>query len=171
MTWLWGVLDMDLRVEYARAHSPVDFYTLLARWVISRTTSVLYFGLRPLDIVLRLLGPLLERLVFFGHLFLLILTGLWWPIWAMLVYGSRLWLERPWSRPILLFPGVLVSVFAFIFIMLVPDHLKTIQYTTLSREWPLTWMLWNPPEEYVENSEFFEGDEYIGDGTDPYALQ
>ena len=168
MTWLWQVLDLDLRVDYARANSPNDFYTLLARLVVSRVTSVLGLVLWPLDMVLRMFGRILTIFVI-GLLLLLILTGIWWPVWASLIYTSRLWITAPWSRPILLVPGMLLAIFAYLFLILVPDHQKHPKYFALPREWPLTWHLWNPPEAYMENSEYFEGDYYVGDGSDPYG--
>ena len=161
---------MDLRVDYARAHSPTDGYTLFARWLVLSVTSVLAVVLGPVDFVLRQLGRVLVRFIFFGHLTLLILTAIWWPLWAMLVYGSRLWLTRTWTRPVLVVPGALLAILAYTYLMLIPDPLKQPKYVGIPREWPLTWYLWQPPMEYIENSEFFEGDEYVGDRSDPYAV-
>ena len=168
LTWLWQVLDLDLRVEHARANGPDDLYTLLARWIVTRVTLVFGIVLWPLDAVLRILGRILTVFVI-GLLLLLILTGIWWPVWASLVYSSRIWLSTPWSRPFLLVPGILLALFAYLFLMFVPDHQKHRKYLTLPSEWPLTWHLWKPPKAYIENSEYFQDDYYIGDGSDPYG--
>ena len=151
MTWLWDISDMDQRVEWVRRHSPDDFPTMLARYVIGKVTFVMAYLLWPFDYVLRLIGRGLARLVL-GLLLLLILTGIWYPIWLTLVQTSRLWLHAAWSRPILLVPGMVVAILAHSYIMLIPDPLKDPRYVNLIREWPLSWQIWKPPTAYFEET-------------------
>ena len=151
MTWLWDIADMDERVEWVRRHSPNDVSTMIARFVINRVTLVVAYVLWPVDYVLRLIGNGLARLVL-GLLLLLILTGIWFPIWLTLSMTSRLWLRAAWTRPILLLPGIVVAIFAHIYIMLIPDHQQDPKYVNLIREWPLTSQIWKPPDAYFEET-------------------
>jgi hypothetical protein len=149
MTWLWKVEDMARRVSFARVHSPTDFFTLLARLLVGTITSVLALVLWPLDRIARIFGHFLLFVVL-GLFVLLILTAIWFPVWGLLVGTSWLWLRSQWYRPFLLIPGIIIAVVAQIFIMLVPDPHKDSKYTTLAREWPLSWNIWNPPSEYFD---------------------
>ncbi|MDP7579756.1 MAG: hypothetical protein QGF12_09535 [SAR202 cluster bacterium] len=151
MTWLWKISDMDQRVEWAQQHSPTDVSTWIARQVINYVTLIISYILWPLDYVLRLIGHGLGRLAL-GLLFLLILTAIWFPIWLTLVMTSRLWLRAAWTRPILLIPGIVVTIFAHIYIMLVPDPQKGTQYVNLVRMWPLSYQIWQPPDSYFEDT-------------------
>ena len=151
MTWLWNVEDIHLRVAFARTISPTDFFTLLALLIVRRVTAVVGLLLKPVDTVLRLFGRVMLTFVFW-LLVLLIITAIWWPIWAMLVGSSWLWLKYPGARPFLLLPGISLALFAQVFIILVPDPQKAATYTTLSKEWPLSWHLWRPTEAYFQEN-------------------
>ena len=142
---------MDQRVEWVQKHSPNDVSTVTARYVINYVTLVIGYILWPLDYVLRVIGHGLSRLAL-GLMFLLILTGIWFPIWLTLVMTSRLWLRAAWTRPILLIPGIIVAIFAHIYIMLIPDPQKGTQYINLIRVWPLSSQIWKPPDAYFEDT-------------------
>ena len=149
MTWLWEIEDLHIRVNFVRTHGPTDFFTLVSRYVVSRVTFVLSLLLMPADLVLRFIGRGLVALVL-GLLLLLVLTGIWFPIWGLLVGTSWIWLKYSWPRPFLILPGILLAILAHIFIMLVPDPHKNSEYWTIAREWPLSWPLWKPPSLYYE---------------------
>ena len=151
LTWLWDISDMDQRVEWVRRHSPDDLATMIARYMITRITLVLAYALWPVDYVLRFVGKALVKLVL-GLLLLLILTGIWFPIWLTLVGTSWLWLRSATYRPLILVPGMFVAIIAHIYIMLVPDPHKDPKYVNLIREWPLSWYIWKPPEAYFEET-------------------
>ena len=150
MTWLWEVDDFDLRLRFARLNSPVDFLTQLVRLVVTSVTRFLALVLSPVDAVLRVAGKILDRLVL-GMLVLLVFTGIWFFLmWLPLMGMCRLWLGYPWARPILALPGALLAIAAHIYLMLVPDPKKDRNYPTLVGEWPLSWVLYNPPDAYYE---------------------
>ena len=149
MTWRWDVDDIDFRATFARVNSPTDFFTVLARLVVSRVTLVLAFVLWPLDSVLRLVGKGLVSVVL-GMIVLMVLDLSWLPVWGTLVGTSWLWLNYPWLRPILILPGMFLAILAHIYIMLAPDPHKNAKYPRLAGEWPLSWMLWRPPKAYFE---------------------
>ena len=149
MTWLWEIEDLGLRVDFVRTNSPTDFFTLVSRYIVSRATSTLALLLMPVDSVMRFVGRGLVALAL-GLLVLLILTGVWFPIWGLLVGTSWAWLKYPWLRPCLFVPGILLAIGAHVFIMLVPDPHKNSEYWTIAREWPLSWRLWKPSSLYYE---------------------
>ena len=149
MSWLWEVDDLDLRVSFARANGPVDFFTLVVRLVVSRVTAVLTLALSPADKVLRLVGKGLTAVVL-GMMLLLIIHGLWFLFWGPLMASSWLWLRYNWVRPLLLLPGIPLAIMSHIFLMLVPDHQKNSKYTLMAREWPLSWRLYRPSQAYFE---------------------
>ena len=149
MTWLWDTPDMYDRVAFARSISPTDLSTLIARWVVGWTTKILAFALYPLDYVARYIGR--AFLVFvIGFMILIVLTIVWFPIWAALIGSSWLWLRYYWARPFLLLPGIALAILAHIYLMLVPDPQKQQHYFNMPGQWPLTWHLWRPPSEYYE---------------------
>ena len=149
MSWLWGVDDFDLRVAFARANGPADFFTLLTRLLLPPVTIGLTLALLPVDKVMRLVGRVLTALIL-GLFVLIAIHGLWMIIWVPLMGTSWVWLRYPLARPFLFLPGVLVAIAGVIFLMLVPDHQKNAKYTLMTREWPLSWRLWRPSEAYFE---------------------
>ena len=151
MTWLWEAEDLDLRVAYIRAHGPSDFVTLLARYVASRVNWALALILTPVDKIVQVLGHVMFIFAVIPLMLLLLLTIVWFPVWGALVGTSWLWLRYSWARPILIIPGILVSFVATIFVMLVPDPQKKPEYVILMQEWPLSWEVFRPSEEYYES--------------------
>ena len=147
MTWLWTVADIDFRVSFARAHGPSDFFTLVARLVVSKVSLVLELALSPVDRVGRVVGRGLVIFVI-GLFILLGLTAIWFLIWLLLMGSSWLWLKSFWYRPLIILPGMALAVVAFVFLMLVPDPQKNAKYLSLAREWPLSLHLWKPPNDY-----------------------
>ena len=118
---MWGFDDMDLRVAFVRGESPRDFATLLARWIVFRITYLLAILLYPVDYVVRLIGRItpVEFLFFF--------TLFWLPMWALLTGTSWLWMRSTQARPLLIVPGMIVAVFSFVYLMMVPDPKKGLQ--------------------------------------------
>ena len=157
MTWLWKVPDLRTRVAYARRNAPGDIFTQFARFIVFYTSAFFIFVLKPIDYVGRSIfkaafhiGTVVGFFLVFPLLFFLILSALWVPFWGLLVGSSWLWLNQAWTRPILLLPGVALSVVLTVILMLVPDPEKHPKYVTIAQEWPLTWNLWYPPLVYFE---------------------
>ena len=151
MTWLWDIDDMYNRVKFARSQSPTDLATIIAHWIVTSVTWILSYLLYPFDYVGRLIGVLLVAVVL-GFMLLLILTIIWFPLWLLLVDTSWIWLRYPWSRPLLLLPGIVVAISAHIYIMLVPDPHKQRHYVNMTNQWPLTWYIWHPPAIYFNQN-------------------
>ncbi len=152
MTWLWTADDLDLRIGFARATGPSDFFTVLARYLVSRVNWALALILTPVDKVAQIVGNIMFAVfAAIPLIFLLLLTIIWFPVWGLLVGTSWLWLRYIWTRPFLILPGFLVSMVATTYVMVVPDPQKRPEYLTLIQEWPLSWQVWNPPEEYYES--------------------
>ncbi len=156
MTWRWSVHDLDERIAFARTHSPTDTFTLLARFVVRRITAVLALALIPFDVAARGIGFMMVRLLWL-FMVLAVLDGIWFIVWGLLMGSSWVWLNVPWARPLVLLPGMLVAVIALVFIMLAPDPHKVPKYTSVAREWPLSWQLWRPPEAYFEGGHHLPG--------------
>ena len=157
MTWLWKVPDLRTRVAFARKNAPGDIFTQIARFIVYYAAAFFIFILRPVDYLGRSIfkvafhvGTVVGFFLVFPLLFFLILSALWIPFWGLLVGSSWLWLNQAWTRPILLLPGVALSMVLTVILMLVPDPEKHPKYVTIAQEWPLTWNLWYPPLVYFE---------------------
>ena len=160
MTWLWGVPDLRLRIRYARDHGPTDFFTLLARYIVFRVNKFIALVLRPVDLVAQLFGKIMLVFVL-GLMLLLALTMLWFPFWCMMVGSSYAWLKYPWSRPILILPGMLLTFVLTAFLMLVPDPKKHPRYVAQAQEWPLTYRIWKPEPAYYRKHDLDDPDSEI----------
>lgn len=165
MTWLWKVPDLRTRLEFARTNAPSDTLTQAACRIVYHTVRFIALILFPIDYAARSLGKLFDNLgrflgIFYvGSLLLyLLLSILWLPFWGMLVGSSWLWLNHAWTRPILLLPGAVLSMAMTIFLMFVPDPQKQSGYVSFTREWPLTWTLWNPPPSYFQKYDILDPD-------------
>ena len=165
VTWLWKVPDMRTRVEFARRNAPGDIFTQIARFIVYYVSALLIFVLKPVDYVGRKLfslafhvGTVVGFFYVFGLLFFMLLSAVWIPFWALLVGSSWLWLRQPWTRPILLLPGMALSLALTVVLMLVPDPEKHPKYVTITQEWPLTWNLWYPPLVYFEEHNIWNPD-------------
>ena len=148
----WLAEDMEFRVAFARTMVPTDFFTLTALWIVRKLTALLAIVLVPFDVIARLIGAGLVRVVI-GLFVLMAFDAVWSLIWGLLVGTSWLWLRSPWYRPALFLPGMALAVVALVFIKLAPDPHKQPSYTSLVREWPLTWHIWRPPDAYFESRE------------------
>jgi hypothetical protein len=128
----------------ARANAPKDFLTKLAIVLTKVLISPTLF-LTPIQIFTTSIGGCLIGLTFGAIAF--VLSIIWWPFMILLLGSSWIWLRSWYSRPILLFPGVLIALISHIYIMLAPDPEKDAKYTKLSMadEWPLSWYLLRPP--------------------------
>lgn len=75
--------------------------------------------------------------------------------WRAILGASWLWLRAWYLRPLLLVPGVVISLLAHLYVMLAPEPERDAKYSKLSisDEWPLTWYLLRPPAEYYERAE------------------
>ena len=157
MTWRWGVEDIDERVNFARSISPSDFFTMFARLIVSRATFILAFILIPFDILGRFIGKGLVAVVL-GFFVLMFLDIVWLIVWGLLVGTSWIWLRYPWARPFLVLPGMTLAVSAHIFVMIAPDPHKNDKYPRIAGEWPLTWLVWSPPDAYFRPNSSIESD-------------
>lgn len=165
MTWLWKVPDLRTRLEFARANAPSDTFTQAACLIVYHTVRFLALVLFPIDYAARSLGKTFDKLGrFFGLFYVgslllyLLLSILWLPFWGMLVGSSWVWLNYAWARPILLLPGAVLSMAMTVFLMFVPDPQKQSGYVSFTREWPLTWTLWNPPQSYFQEYNILDPD-------------
>lgn len=165
MTWLWKVPDLRTRVDYARRNAPGDIFTQIARLVVYYASALIIFVLKPVDYLGRSIftiafhfGTVIGFFYVFGLLFFLVLSALWIPFWGLLVGSSWLWLKQAWTRPILLLPGMALSLALTVILMLVPDPEKHPKYVTIAQEWPLTWNLWYPPPVYFEEHNIWDPD-------------
>ena len=156
---------MRTRVAFARRNAPGDVLTQFARFLVYYVSSLLIFVLRPVDYAGRTLfkiafhvGTVVGFFLVFPLLFFMILSALWIPFWGLLVGSSWLWLKYAWTRPILLLPGMALSIVLTFILMLVPDPEKHPKYVTITQEWPLTWNLWYPPLVYFEEHNIWDPD-------------
>ena len=152
-------------MAFARRNAPSDIFTQLARFVVYYTSTLLIFVLRPVDYLGRKffdvffqIGRVVGFFFVFGLLFFMILSALWIPFWGLLAGSSWLWLKQGWTRPILLLPGMALSLALTVILMLVPDPDKQPKYVTIAQEWPLTWNLWYPPRAYFEEHNIWDSD-------------
>jgi len=158
-TYNWrAISDIAYRAELAHVHAPKDVLTKIAVVSVKVATTALTI-LLPLQIVTTGLGGCLIALTFGIAFFVLDL--IWWPFLVLLLGTSWLWLHAWYLRPILLVPGVLISILGHLYVMLTPDPERDAKYAKLSitNEWPLSWYLMKPPPEYYEwaESEALEG--------------
>tara|TARA_B100000749_G_C18370821_1_gene441639 strand:+ start:646 stop:1116 length:471 start_codon:yes stop_codon:yes gene_type:complete len=149
VSWLWDIDDFDTRIAFAREFGPSDFLTLMVRVVISRSTNMLTVILGPVNQLMKILGHGLIAVVL-GMLVLIVIHGLWFIVWLWLIGSSWLWLNHPWSRPILVIPGILFAISGHVFLILVPDPHKNPKYNLIAQDWPLSVRLWHPTEAYFE---------------------
>ena len=154
---------MRTRVDFARRNAPGDIFTQLARFIVYYVAAFIIFVLRPVDYVGRSIfklffhiGTVVGFFLVFPLLFFFLLSALWLPFWGLLVGTSWLWLRQAWTRPILLLPGVALSMALTVIIMVVPDPEKHPKYVTIMQEWPLTWNLWYPPPVYFEEHNIWD---------------
>ena len=152
------IADMQYRISLAQAHAPKDFLTKTALLSVKVTTSALII-LTPVQLVTTGLGGCIIAITF--GLFTFLLTLIWLPFFALLVGTSWLWLHAWYSRPILLIPGILLAFIANLYVMLAPEPEKDAKYAKLSiaGEWPLSWYLIKPPQEYHKEPIEFESEE------------
>jgi hypothetical protein len=131
----------------AKEYGPKDILTLTA-WVLAKSLALLSTLLLPVEMVTTAIGGCLLALTF--GLLAILLTMIWLPLYALLLGTSWLWLKAWYLRPLLILPGVLVSFVADVFVMLAPEPEKGVKWAklALAHEWPLSWLLLRPPEEY-----------------------
>ena len=55
-------------------------------------------------------------------------------------------------RPILVIPGLVLALAAYIFVSLAPDPQKNSEYHILIKSWPMSWRVWSPKEEYFKGA-------------------
>ena len=147
MTYRWSVDDMVARIEFVRDHSPQDLFTMIARYVVSIITSVLAVVLHPITVIIKFISRILRIFVLTLVLFM-ILDVVWLLMWGLLMGSSRLWIMYHWLRPIFILPGILIAIFAHLYIVVAPDPEKNPEYWKVVREWPLSWHIWKPTDAY-----------------------
>lgn len=146
--WDWrAISDIELRVRMAKEHGPHDILTNIA-WALAKVLAAFTLVLFPIQIVTTSIGGCLIALTF--GLLILVLTVIWLPFYGLLLGTSWLWLSAWYLRPILLLPGLLVSLVAGAYVMLAPEPEKDAKWAklALAHEWPLSWLLIKPPPEY-----------------------
>jgi hypothetical protein len=141
------ISDIELRVELAKEYGLTAILTRIA-WGLAKSLAVITMLLLPLEMVTTAVGGCLLALTF--GLLTIPLTVIWLPLYGLLLGTSWLWLKAWYLRPILMLPGVLVSFVAGAFVMLAPEPERAAKWAKLAfaQEWPLSWLLLRPPDEY-----------------------
>lgn len=142
--------DMEYRIRLARLNAPKDIVTKIAFWSYTIIGALIGIITLPLSWVAKNLGGCLAIFTF-GILFF-ILEILWLPFFMFILGTSWLWLHAWYTRPLLLIPGILVSLLANIYISLTPgpDGNSTHSKLSIIDSWPLSWYLLKPPAMYYE---------------------
>jgi hypothetical protein len=164
LEWHWRVPDILDRIRWSRRNPPSDIFTLLAISIVYHLGKLIEVVMLPVDYASRKLGQLSVLFVGWGLILFFLMTALWIPFWGLLMGSSWLWLRYPLTRPLLLIPGVPFALILTIVLMLVPDPEKQKRYVSIAQVWPLTWNLWQPPEQYYI-------DEGVSDDDNPYAWE
>ena len=135
--------EINYRIALAHQHAPKDVLTRGNRAAIKAITRLL-----PDQLVTTAFGGRLITATF--GVFSLILTLMWLPLFVFLVGTSWLWLKVWVLRPLLMIPGVLIALFAYVFVSLMPEPESDVKHTKLAfaGEWPLSWYLIKPPSEH-----------------------
>ena len=143
----FGIPGVEYSISLAKRHAPNDILTKTAILSVKVATTVLLI-LTPLEWVTTAIGGCLIAVTF--GILIFILTLIWWPFLALLLSTSWLWLRAWYLRPILLVPGVLIAILAYIYVMLAPEPERDAKYAklALADEWPLSWYLLRPPPEH-----------------------
>ena len=155
MTWRWDATDIPARLRYALKFAPTDILTLFSMFVMKHCCSAIAMIVWPFDLVLKgTLGFLLKGGCVFvwGMLILMILDLVWMSIWMLVMLSSSAWIKMRWMRPILVIPGLVLALAAYIFVSLAPDPQKNSEYHILIKSWPMSWRVWSPKEEYFKGA-------------------
>lgn len=135
----------------ATAIGPKDPLTIFASGL---GTFFNFIFLIPTFIVMvpsTMLGGYLVTVTF--GLLLLPLRLLWLPFLGFLLGSGWLWVKVPLSRPFLIFPGVLLSAVANIYIAMVPDMGQSYQKQLkmiICNLWPYSYLVWKVALRYTE---------------------
>ena len=155
MTWRWDATDIPARLRYALKFAPTDILTLFSMFVMKHCCSAIAMVVWPFELVLKgTLGFLLKGGCVFvwGMLILMILDLVWMSIWMLVMLSSSAWIKMRWMRPILVIPGLVLALAAYIFVSLAPDPQKNSEYHILIKSWPMSWRVWSPKEEYFKGA-------------------
>ena len=135
--------ETNYRISLAHQHAPKDVLTKGTGAAVKATTSLL-----PVQLVTTAFGGRLIAATF--GIISLILTLIWLPLFVFLVGTSWLWLKVWILRPLLMIPGVLIALFTYVFVSLMPEPESDVKRTklTFAGEWPLSWYLMKPPSEH-----------------------
>jgi len=155
MTWRWDATDIPARLRYALKFAPTDILTLFSMFVMKHCCSAIAMIVWPFELVLKgTLGFLLKGGCVFvwGMLILMILDLVWMSIWMLVMLSSSAWIKMRWMRPILVIPGLVLALAAYIFVSLAPDPQKNSEYHILIKSWPMSWRVWSPKEEYFKGA-------------------
>ena len=141
------IQDIEGPSALARQHGPQDIFTRAAQ-ISMKVGSAALLILIPVQFVTTAVGGCLIALTF--GLFAILLSLIWLPFLGLLLGSSWLWLKVPLLRPILLVPGVLVALVADAYVMLAPEPEADAKWAklTLAGEWPLSWLISFPPDEW-----------------------
>lgn len=128
-------------VDQAQALGPRDPLTLAAHSL----GTFLRLALFPTLLLIPPVTSVLSIMVIltFGGL-LLLLSAIWLAFFGLLLGSSWMWLKVPILRPLLIIPGVLISVAVGIFVSLVPDMGEKFQKVikmALCDSWPYSYLV------------------------------
>ncbi len=149
---VWQVIqDIEGRAALARQHGPQDIFTRAALLCVKVGSTALLI-LLPVQVVTTAVGGCLIALTL--GLFAILLSLIWLPFLGLLLGSSWLWLKVPLLRPILLVPGVLIALIAHAYVMLAPEPERDAKWAklTLAGEWPLSWLISFPPDEWYSDA-------------------
>ncbi len=158
MAWQ-AIENIEDRAALARHYGPQDIFTKVAK-VSMEAGSTALLVLFPLQIVTTAIGGCVVGLTF--GLFAFLLSLIWLLFLGLLLGSSWLWLKVPLLRPILLVPGVVLALIADAYVRLAPEPERVAKWAklTLAQEWPLSWLIVFPPDEWYSrgSSELAIGD-------------
>jgi len=155
MTWRWDAIDIPARLRYALKFAPSDPLTLVSMFIMRTFCSAVATVTWPLELILKGVVSFLLKggcVFVWGMLILMILDLCWMLIWMLLILSSWAWIKIPWLRPLLIIPGLIFALIAYVVIALAPDPQKNTEYHILVKCWPMSWRVWNPKEEYFKGA-------------------
>lgn len=129
------------RVNVARALAPRDIFT--------RTVLLLQADLYFLTLPFRLIGipvQLVVKEIVASPVWLLLipLKAVEWTLLTATTMTAALWTSRPWSRIVVLIPGLLFSRLGYIFTLFTPrprgSDIRELKLA-LCDQWPLSWLV------------------------------
>jgi hypothetical protein len=127
--------------DLAELHGPDDTFTSVAVLLVTLFTGLLIFPVI-------LISPLVRfavRLFAIGSFGIVAipLDVIWQATSIVLVFSSLAWVKYPWSRPMLLIPGLFFATFGTIWVTLTTSYLPVVRAYRLAAcdAWPSTFIV------------------------------